>query len=140
MSHRRWIVVALLFAGLSACRGQTPTVGSSTESPVSTPSVPASPSPGECKQASGEQIAFELRDFSFNPACAAGTGGMGLSIKNNGDNLHNFSVEGFAGIDVDIQPGGENNTEETGLPAGTYVLFCKYHRTTNNMQGTLQIK
>jgi plastocyanin len=65
---------------------------------------------------------------------------MGLSIKNNGDNLHNFSVEGFAGIDVDIQPGEENNTEATELPAGTHVVFCKYHRTTNNMEGELRIK
>lgn len=65
---------------------------------------------------------------------------MGFSIRNNGSELHNFSVESTTMVDLDIQPGQETNTEAAGLEARSYLIFCKYHRNSNNMVGGLQIK
>jgi hypothetical protein len=52
--------------------------------------------------------------------------GAQITLVNAGTSLHNFSVEGQS-IDKDVQP-GETETEDLELPAGTYTMFCKYHR------------
>lgn len=87
---------------------------------------------------SGAQAPIELDDFRFDPPCAEMTTSQGFELQNNGDNLHNFSIEGVSGIDVDITAGEENNTENPGLEADTYTFFCKYHRD-QGMEGELRV-
>lgn len=128
---RKVLLVAALVSLAPACqRGQSPTVAEAS----------ASPSPEACVESTGEAITFELTNYEFTPRCAVGTSSMGLSIKNNGSELHNFSVESTTVIDVDIEPGLQTNTESTGLAAGNYLIFCKYHRDSHNMVGGLHIK
>jgi plastocyanin len=82
---------------------------------------------------------LEMQDFVFAPPCLEISTSQGLRIHNEGEKEHNFSVEGF-GLDVDVSPGDENNTEATGLEPGRYTFFCKYHRESNDMEGELVIE
>lgn len=139
---KKLLLVAALAAVAPACqRGQSPTVQEPavTATTAISPLPPATPVP-DCQESAGAAIIFELTNFQFAPACATGGPNMGLSVTNNGSVLHNFSVEGSTLADLDIQPGQETNTEATGLAAGKYVVFCKYHRESEGMQGELQIK
>jgi plastocyanin len=93
----------------------------------------------ECQDLrNGPQALIEISDFRFDPPCVQMTTSQGFTLRNNGENLHNFSVEGFAGIDVDIAAGQENNTETPGLDADVYTFFCKYHRG-QGMEGELRV-
>jgi plastocyanin len=116
-----------------------------------TPATPVSPAPStsapsaqpssvaKCDdRSSGAMATVQIRDFAFDTKCFSVEPGQGLSLHNNGQVLHNFSVEKVAGIDVDIQPGQTNNTEATNLDPGTYTFFCKYHRD-RGMEGQLQV-
>jgi hypothetical protein len=49
-------------------------------------------------------------------------------VKNEGFNLHNFTVVG-TGISIDIPPGGTLAWSHIGdrLKPGTYTVVCKYH-------------
>jgi hypothetical protein len=49
-------------------------------------------------------------------------------IKNEGFNLHNFTVVG-TDISINIKPGGVLRWRHLGnhLPPGTYHVFCKFH-------------
>ncbi len=140
------MVVLLLLAG---CGGDTPSVDP-TESPARNEESPlprfspndekeASPdAAGSCEDETADPtIAIFETDNVFSPSCARGKGSQGLQIKNGGKSTHNFSVEG-TGLDVDTAPGEETNTEATGLNAGEYVFFCKFHRD-QGMTGKLVI-
>lgn len=128
---KKLLLVAAMILLAPACqRGQTPTVTEPTTNKT----------PSTCIESTGEVIKLELTEYQFTPECAVGTSNMGFSIKNNGSEIHNFSIEGTTLADIDIDARAETNTESTGLAAGKYVVFCKYHRESNNMQGELQIK
>ncbi|MGH2759206.1 MAG: cupredoxin domain-containing protein [Actinomycetota bacterium] len=93
----------------------------------------------ECEnRRSGPQALIEIADFRFEPNCVEMTTSQGFELKNNGEALHNFSIEGVSGIDVDVAAGQENNTESPGLDADTYTFFCKYHRG-QGMEGELRV-
>ena len=49
-------------------------------------------------------------------------------VKNEGNNLHNFTVQG-TNTSIDIQPGGQLVWPRLGdhLGPGNYTVFCKYH-------------
>ncbi len=138
------MAVCLIFAG---CGGNTPSVdptespARAQESPFVTPDEEEEASPdaaGSCEdETSDPAIAIFETDNEFSPSCARGKGSQGLQIKNGGKSTHNFSVEG-TGLDVDTAPGEETNTESTGLTAGEYVFFCKFHRD-QGMTGKLVI-
>jgi len=55
-------------------------------------------------------------------------GDRGFTIKNEGRNLHNFSVTG-TDISIDIKPGGVLRWPRLGdhLKPGFHTVFCKYH-------------
>ena len=51
-----------------------------------------------------------------------------FEVKNEGNNLHNFTVVG-TNISIDIKPGGEFVWPRLGsvLKPGNYQVICKYH-------------
>jgi plastocyanin len=81
-----------------------------------------------------------LRDFAFDPVCSVVETDQGLSLPNEGEVEHNFSLEG-PDIDLDVAAGDETNTEAIGGMAepGTYALFCKIHRGAG-MEGEVRIQ
>ena len=79
-----------------------------------------------------------MMDNQFEPTCLTVKATQSIHIENQGNNLHNFSIEGFAGVNVDVQPGSPFNGDPPGISPGTYTFFCKFHRTLG-MQGTIII-
>ncbi len=133
---RRMILVGFVLGLLAACGEDagSPTVA---EPPTDENSgIQAA----ECQDlTSGPQAPIEIDDFRFDPPCAEMTTAQGFELQNNGGTVHNFSIEGFAGIDVDIASEQTNNTENPGLDPGTYTFFCKYH-CEQGMEGELRVK
>lgn len=95
---------------------------------------------GDCTDNSKDegQADLEMQDFVFAPPCLQINSGQGLRVHNEGKVKHNWTVEG-KGLDIDVEPGQENNTEATGLDVGTYKFFCKYHRESHDMEGELRV-
>lgn len=88
----------------------------------------------------GAQALLTMRDNAFEPTCLRVLADQGLQLVNEGQNLHNLTIENTM-VDIDTQPGAENNTEAlAGVlePGRTYPFFCKYHRA-GGMTGELQI-
>jgi plastocyanin len=123
-----WI---LLFAFVAACSS-----GGSNATPTSssTPSSISSPTP-----ASGPFEEVTQADFQITPSTFTIGATQGLSIKNLGPSLHNFSIPGTQ-VDLDVPPGQSTNTEAIGgvVKPGTYQFFCKYHKS-RGMVGTITV-
>jgi plastocyanin len=136
MRSARWGMSCLLVLFATGC--------TTTDAPEATPPVDASPSlPGDndCVDLTGSDSArIVLRDFAFDPACSIVEADQGLSLPNEGEVQHNFSLEG-PDVDLDIAAGEETNTEAIGGIAepGTYTLFCKFHRGAG-MEGEVRIQ
>jgi plastocyanin len=124
---------ALALVGV-ACGGGSS--NQTTTEPPATASTSQSPTGGASTGGPSAGTTLTLRDNVFDPADFTIVAGAEITLKNTGGNLHNFSVEG-QDIDKDVQP-GETETEDLELPAGTYTMFCKYHRSLG-MEGTLTI-
>jgi plastocyanin len=127
--------LVLLFAFAAACSsGSSNVTPTPSASPPSTPSSIATPTPG-----SGPFAVVTEADFHFTPSTFAIGTSQGLSIKNSGPSLHNFSIPGTQ-VDIDVQPGQSSNTEAIGgvVKAGTYQFFCKYHKS-RGMVGTITV-
>lgn len=144
--HKLIVATAVLIVLMAACANDTaddvtgsaePSAGATTE----TSPTDAMTAGAECMDATEAegQADLELQDFIFAPPCLEISTAQGLRIHNEGRAEHNFTVEGF-GLDVDVSPGDENNTEATGLEPGTYTFFCKYHRESKDMEGKLVVK
>lgn len=146
---RKLLVMAIAMLALTAACSSDDPATSESVSPNDQPVATASPAAsGDATTADGEcqddtkadgPADLEMQDFVFAPPCLLITTAQGLRIHNEGENEHNFSVDGF-GLDVDVSPGDENNTEATGLEPGSYTIFCKYHRESNDMEGKLLVK
>jgi plastocyanin len=147
---RHLSIFALTLALLAGCTGrstpaQTPTAEGptieGTTSPLSpSPSVPFVPA-GGCEDATvgGANAILRMEDNVFDPPCLIMLGGQNLRLVNEGANLHNFSVEGAA-VDEDVPTGTTQRIEAIGgiLPAGTFTIFCKYHRDLG-MEGDITV-
>jgi plastocyanin len=150
MDMRNLIIVVLVLTLTAAC-GDDDATTSSTDAPADrTPISSASSSDstddttagGDCQDDTKVDgpADLEMQDFTFAPPCLVISTSQGLRLHNEGENEHNFSVEGVSGLDVDVSAGDENNTEATGLEPGRYTFFCKYHRASNDMEGKLRVE
>jgi plastocyanin len=94
----------------------------------------------EVSAAEGAPAGLTMMDSFFEPPCLAISSTQQISITNAGNIDHNFSVAN-GDIDVDVPPGEEATTDETGtdLAAGTYRFFCKFHEA-QGMVGTLVVE
>jgi plastocyanin len=77
-----------------------------------------------------------MRDNEFVPSDPVVSAGE-VELVNEGASPHTFTVEGE---DVDVQvEAGQTVTETIDLAAGTYRLFCEFHRG-QGMEGTLTVE
>jgi plastocyanin len=114
-----------------ACGGGT--------TPSSTPTTPSTTQASESPSAAASGVTtttLTARDNVFDPSTFTFPAGKRITLKNVGNNLHNFSVDG-QNISHDIKP-GETEVEDVELAPGTYTFFCKYHRALG-MQGTITV-
>lgn len=140
------IVLALVFVACGGDDADTPELTVPPGSDITTTASPDTDTDGEisaggdCQDATKAegQADLEMQDFRFAPPCLVISTAQGLRLHNEGDAEHNWSLE--TGLDVDVGPGDEVNTEATGLDPGTYTFFCKYHRESHEMEGELRVK
>lgn len=117
-------VIGILLAGalLAACGGND-AGGGATAGDGGEPS-------------SGTTSTITMRDDEFVPSKATIAVGD-IHLVNEGESPHNFTIEG-QGVDVDVDP-GTTTTQSIDLAAGTYTIFCAFHRS-DGMQGSLTVE
>lgn len=69
-----------------------------------------------------------MLDNKFDPDCFTVSRDQGLTLRNEGNALHDFAVEG-SDIRLDVPSGEETNTEAIGemLQPGDAKVVCTYH-------------
>lgn len=120
---QRGASILLVVAGflLAGCGGSSEPNSSAGESPQA-----AAP---DCVDLTGSPTAvIKMLDNKFDPDCFTVSDEQGLTIRNEGIALHNFSVEG-SDVDLDVPSGEATNTEPVGgiLQPGDHKVTCKYH-------------
>lgn len=76
-------------------------------------------------------------DNEFQPAQLTVSSGAQIELVNEGEALHNLTIEG-TGIDQDIEA-GQSATVTVDLDPGEYPFVCEYH-VAEGMQGTLTVE
>jgi plastocyanin len=113
------LTLALLAFGgvLTACGSSSKDDAASTDKPAKTAEL-------------------EADDFYFDPTgIALAAGNDTIEVDNNGDALHNLTVEGLD-VDQDLKPGTKTKVSVDAKP-GTYKFHCEYHPT--KMKGTITV-
>jgi plastocyanin len=144
MRTRSLLVLVVGVLALAACEADVnvnadPTTGPSPERTAETPLEEVD----ECAEVSateGAAAGLTMMDNFFEPPCLAISSTQAIAITNAGNLVHNFSVAD-GDVDIDVEPGDEEETDEIGtdLGAGTYRIFCKYHEA-DGMVGTLVVE
>lgn len=80
------------------------------------------------QQASSTTIDLAAGDFFFQPTCivVAAGGTLAVTITNDGQALHNFSITSL-GIDQDVAAGQTISVQVSFDGTGPLPFFCKYH-------------
>jgi plastocyanin len=138
------LVVAAL--GLAACSSKKTTTKSTTTTlgTTSTSSTSAYSSGGATSSTSGATPAsatVEATEFKFTPAIVNVKAGdnVTLTFKNAGRVEHNFSITPLS-VSQDAEKGSTHAVQFTApSAAGDVQFFCKYHKASSNMVGTLHV-
>ena len=77
-----------------------------------------------------------MTDNDYAPAEPVISGGD-VELVNEGESPHTFTIDGEA-VDVEVAA-GETATATVDLEAGTYTLFCEFHRA-QGMETTLTVE
>ncbi|HEV8563860.1 MAG TPA: cupredoxin domain-containing protein [Actinomycetota bacterium] len=74
-----------------------------------------------------------IAGFAFDPNCFTVSAGATISLSNEDDVTHSFTLDdSSADVSVDVDGGGSG--EATAPNAGTYPFHCRFH---SQMTGTL---
>jgi plastocyanin len=73
----------------------------------------------------GGSTAVSMRDFSFTPASVTVSSGDTISLTNEGEASHTFTIEDGA-IDEELEPGASADVT-VDLEAGEYEFICEFH-------------
>ncbi|MFN2591029.1 MAG: cupredoxin domain-containing protein [Actinomycetota bacterium] len=74
-------------------------------------------------------------DNAFQPADLTVSSGAELELVNDGEAIHNLTVDG---IDQDVEAGA-SSTVTIDLEPGEYRMVCEYHEA-QGMEGTLTVQ
>ncbi|MFN8234293.1 MAG: hypothetical protein U0V56_12775 [Actinomycetota bacterium] len=92
----------------------------------------------DCDDLSAEPTyTIELVDYAFHPSCAIVTTEAPFELRNTGEAVHTFTLDGTA-VDIEVGP-GDDFASEDGLDVrpGVYLLRCTLHE---QMFGTLEVR
>jgi plastocyanin len=84
---------------------------------------------------------IEATEFKFTPATVSAKAGdsVTLTFKNAGTAEHNFSITTLK-VSEDAEKGAVKTVKFTApAAAGDVEFFCKYHKASYNMVGTLHV-
>jgi plastocyanin len=82
-----------------------------------------------------ETTSVSMVDNAFEPTDPAVSAGSSLTVTNDGEAAHTFTLE-EGGIDEQVAPGAETSVS-ISLDAGTYDFVCSFHP---EMTGTLTVQ
>ena len=137
MQRRLLVMLAApgLVLALAACDSSTTT---SNSTPSSAPAAAASSCPADAPAGTGTNIAITATNFCFSPATLNLAAGKAVSITfvNGGTNQHNLTL---GGQDLGSAQPGESKTFTYTPASGDTQFFCKFHKDTHNMHGTLAV-
>lgn len=85
----------------------------------------------------GGSAPLSMTDNAFDPTTLTVSSGDSVELSNDGQALHNLTVEG-ADIDQDVQA-GQSATVTMDLEPGEYTMFCEYHRSAG-MEGSVTVQ
>jgi nitrosocyanin len=87
---------------------------------------------------SGGGTTVQAVDFKFEPNTLTAKVGQPITvtIKNNGQAEHNFSIESLK-VNQDVEKGDSKTVTFTPTTAGNIEFFCEYHKASKGMTGTL---
>ena len=91
---------------------------------------------------SGSSVEVELDDYYFNPTfLKGGTPGSTITVhlKNEGKNPHTFTSTAL-GVDQTLSAGQTADVQVTLPQSGATEFHCKFHQTSNGMQGAFFFK
>ena len=137
MRGRRWMTAGLIAATaglvLAGCGG-----GGGSKSSATTAGNTAT---SAASNAGGPvTLSLTTTDFKFTPTTLTATAGkpVTVTVKNNGQAEHNFSISSLK-VDKDIEKGDSQTVTFTPAASGTVQFFCKYHKDSYTMVGTLHV-
>jgi plastocyanin len=138
---RRSMIVLTIAVGVAAtaCGGGSGSAAGSPSSPTGaatsaapTTTTPATPTTGET---SGEAT-VKLEDFEFSPKTLDVASGATISLENEGQAPHTFTIDG-QGVDEEVEA-GDGSSISLNLAPGTYDFYCRFHKA-QGMTGTLTV-
>ncbi|HEY8740451.1 MAG TPA: cupredoxin domain-containing protein [Candidatus Dormibacteraeota bacterium] len=88
----------------------------------------------------GIPVTLDAQNYRFNPATVTARAGDKITVTvNNRDGVeHNFSISEL-GVSQDIEKGESKSVTFTATGSNNLQFFCKYHKATNGMVGTLNL-
>ena len=114
--------------GSTAATGETSTTGA-TGATATGPTTETGPS-ADCADLTGEGDVFTvtIADFTFDPACFTASASQGITVVNEDDVGHTFTMVG-TDINVPIAGGETFNGEPISgaVEPGTYEFVCTIH-------------
>ena len=124
-------VLALVLAACSSDDGTGPTAATgNTGTTVSTGATGSDGANADCADLTGEGAAFTITiaDFAYDPPCFTASASQGISIVNQDDVDHTFTMTGTQ-IDVPVAAGETFNGEPIAgvVEPGTYDFLCTIH-------------
>jgi plastocyanin len=126
-----FVLVGVLALGLAACSSDDGggTTGAETGTTGTTGST-GSTAGGDCADLTGEGATFTITiaDFAFDPNCFTASASQGITIVNQDDADHTFTIPDTQ-VDVPIAAGETFNGESGAVEPGTYDFLCTIHPT-----------
>ena len=83
------------------------------------------------------EASLPMVENAFDPADLTVAAGAELSVSNDGEAVHNITIEGTS-IDEDVEA-GQSTTITIDAEAGEYAMFCEFHREAG-MEGTVTVQ
>ncbi|MDP9325467.1 MAG: cupredoxin domain-containing protein [Candidatus Dormibacteraeota bacterium] len=127
-----------LFTGLAA-PGLVLVMAACGSSSSSTSGSSSASCPGNASPASSTTITITAADYCFNPSTLNLAAGKEVKITfiNAGSKEHDLTI---GSTDAGEADNGQTQTFTfTPTGSGTVQMFCKYHKDSNNMVGTVNL-
>lgn len=85
----------------------------------------------------GGATTLTMVDNAFQPSSLTASSGSDLELSNEGQTIHNLSIEG-TDLSEDVEP-GQSTTVTIDVDPGDYTMFCEYHRSAG-MEGVITVQ
>ena len=140
------LALSLVAAACSKKSNESPGSGGSSGSGGGSMTIGSDTATNKGTQDVSGKSTFELEldndggKYYFKPTVLKGTPGeqLTLTLKNEGNTVHNFTLVGSEASGMDVQAGQEGTVQVTFPQTGFVEFYCKYHRSLG-MVGELTV-